>query len=832
MMDLLYKLLGIDVPAGSTAQELTLQFRGPLPAWLVIVLAIALCGLVAFLYITERGKVGWFMRILMAGFRAAALLLLLALICRPVLHAEFEARRQREVVLLIDNTQSMKQQDRRLGQADKLRVALAQGLLDSGTPFADKGVPTKVPAKTLKDPPRAEMVREVLMNGKLNLLADLQKHGPLVPLLFGHDSRTALGGVAPDAKRVLTAKDVLAKFDSEQSQTALADAVNVLLQRKDGDLPAAIVIMTDGQDNASKYTLQETAQECARLNVPLHIYGAGSDDPGRLKLRDLVVQDTLFAEDSVTIPVRWRASGMEQGGTVLVSVNLAGDQQTKQVPIQSGQDQVTEFTFKLPKATEKVKKGDITATVKLMEDDSFNDEQKRPVQIVDGKVRVLYVEYAPRKEYHFLLSNLDRDRRIDPHFWLITADPKALGAEKPKQPAEEKFLRDFPNKKDLAKYDVVILGDVPIDSLKKVHREALEEFVNKNRGGLVVIAGRQHMPAAYANTTDLAPMLPVEFQPHKFAVDSPGSPLAFQPQLTPAGLRTEWLALAEKPEDNFKQWKDLPGIFWFYPVNKLRPGAVPLMVHPTARMGDEPMPLAATHFYGKGQVVFLGFEESWRWRFNTQDKVFGKYWSQLLLQLSLPHKLAGSASQVEFTVNRSNLVLGKTATLHARLLDSNYEPFKAAEVEGVLEYLDAKPGQDRTMPLKFEQVPGREKDGDYTAFLPNNWPGRWQVRLLVPALRRPGDPEPPSFAFSVALPPLHELEDTPMAAEALRTAASMSGGRFYQEESLHEMAQSIKPRETVYTLRQEVLLWGPLTFLIFTAVVTCEWVLRKFGNLS
>ena len=44
--------------------------------------------------------------------------------------------------------------------------------------------------------------------------------------------------------------------------------------------------------------------------------------------------------------------------------------------------------------------------------------------------------------------------------------------------------------------------------------------------------------------------------------------------------------------------------------------------------------------------------------------------------------------------------------------------------------------------------------------------------------------------------------------------------------------ESIQPRETRYVLRQEVLLWGPLPFLLLALVVTCEWVLRKLTNLS
>ena len=382
-------------------------------------------------------------------------------------------------------------------------------------------------------------------------------------MLFGHEAKSALSDVAPTKgpKHSMAAADVLAKYDADQPQTGLADAIHALLQRKGGDLPAAIVVMSDGRDNASKYSLDEVAQECATLKVPLHIYGTGAGEAASLKLRDLFVQETLFAEDNVTIPVRWRGDGIEKG-TAVITVTLAGKEQRKEVAVQKGTDQVTEFTFTVPKTKDKLSRTDIGAIVALREDDTLKDEQHRPVQIIDGKVKVLYVEYAPRKEYHFLQTAMLRDRRIEPRFWLITADPKALSGGP--------FERDFPAKKDLAQYDVVVLGDVPADILKKQNRQDLAEFVSKNRGGLVVMAGRQFMPASYASAVDFAAMLPVEFQAHKFAVDSPGNPLAFRPQLTPAGLRTDWLALSDLPEDNNKQWRDLPGLFWYYPLTKLR----------------------------------------------------------------------------------------------------------------------------------------------------------------------------------------------------------------------------------------------------------------------
>jgi len=46
------------------------------------------------------------------------------------------------------------------------------------------------------------------------------------------------------------------------------------------------------------------------------------------------------------------------------------------------------------------------------------------------------------------------------------------------------------------------------------------------------------------------------------------------------------------------------------------------------------MPLLAGHLYGKGYVMFMGFDETWRWRFNTADKYFGRFWNQAVYAAS------------------------------------------------------------------------------------------------------------------------------------------------------------------------------------------------------
>src|SRR5205085_983161 len=149
---------------------------------------------------------------------------------------------------------------------------------------------------------------------------------------------------------------------------------------------------------------------------------------------------------------------------------------------------------------------------------------------------------------------------IEPTFLLVQADPKAAQAGPP-------FLPSFPATREKffdARYNVVILGDVASGYLGKEHMEWIKEFV-QNRGGLVVVAGRQHMPSTYENTP-LAEVLPGEFEVKKFPIDTEVRTQEYPVTLTDVGQRSDMLSLADTPEENLKEWAKLPGFHWQYPL--------------------------------------------------------------------------------------------------------------------------------------------------------------------------------------------------------------------------------------------------------------------------
>jgi uncharacterized membrane protein len=609
---------------------------------------------------------------------------------------------------------------------------------------------------------------------------------------------------------------LLANFKADEARTSLADAVLEILQRKDGVLPAAMVVVTDGRDNASKYTLQEAALECARRGVPLHIYGVGSADAASLQLKEVGVPTTIFVDDAITVPLRWRAQGLGKG-TITVTVQLGTKIVAKRdVPLQTGEDLRDSITFTVPKGQEKEADTELKVSLRVKGKDAFKDEITRPVRVEDRKIRVLYIENSPRFVYQFLMAALLRDRRVEPSFLLVSADPKVARSGPP-------FLAEFPPTREkffAARYNVIILGDVAAGFLGKEHLEWIKEFV-QNRGGLIAIAGRKNMPAGYENTP-LAEVLPAEFAVGKPAAADDVRTQEYPVTLTAAGQRSDMLALADAPDDNLREWAKLPGFHWQYPLARLRPGGVSLLVNPRAKMGDQPMPVLASHYYGKGQVVFMGSDEAWRWRFNEADKVTNRFWGQIVYQLGLPSLLGDASSRVQMALDRAEAVLDRPGAVFVRLLDKDYNPRREAKVEATLIYLEAAPGQEKSRPLTLNALPGRP--GEYRGELAHERPGRWQIKLAKP--------DEYTFPFHVDVPPRHELEETGLAEAALRDMARLSGGKFYREEDLHRLPGDITPQTTAFTRRQEIVLWNPLVMIVFVVLITSEWLLRKFSNLS
>ncbi len=236
------------------------------------------------------------------------------------------------------------------------------------------------------------------------------------------------------------------------------------------------------------------------------------------------------------------------------------------------------------------------------------------------RIRVLYVEGYPRWEYRSLVRCLLRNPGLEVHCFLQSAE-----ADFPQETSKGvEPLAAFPTtQKELSAYDVILVGDVDLSTLsarEDTHDtlSALRDFVSDGGGGLGFIAGPRHDPFGYASTP-LAEVLPVLTEK---ASDKEAPSAETRPRLTEVGKKHPLTQIDAAA--NERLWNDdLPGLVWHAAVKGAKPQATVLAVWP---VGERLDPLLAVATYGEGRALFLGTDETWRWRKLDADKSFYAFW--------------------------------------------------------------------------------------------------------------------------------------------------------------------------------------------------------------
>ena len=814
MTELWLRLFGAKVPDAVSITHTSLAFRGSVPVALVVLLAALLTALVWWLYRHSPLSVSPSRRRVLTGLRVLFLALLLAILLRPVLALTVEGGVRRRLVMLIDDTASMQIKDPRLDADDQKRAALAFGTLNPTNGLWQELARTATNAAALA---RADVLKAVLKNPKLNLLPRLEKDFDLVPFTFGENLAELPRRIANTnaaARLPLAAQYPWIDRLNPQSQlTAMGDALRDLLTRERGQPLAGVFLVTDGANNSGSPP-REIAGLFRQENIPLYVYGLGITSPRDIIVASLFAPDVTFVKDEVPVTVRVRSQGLA-GQAGQVKISLSGQVVAKR-DLTFGPDgeQAVTLSF-VPQAQGDF---DLTASIDPRLDEAVKDNNARTqrLKVIDTKIKVLMVEQSPRWEFRYLQAMLLRDRRIELKCVLFEGDP-ALARS-----TNTPFLEQFPTRKEeLFKYDLVIYGDIDPRRLAASSLENLNEFLSKFGGALVVVAGKKFVPNAYRRTA-LERLLPVELD--AAASEPAGEPAAERPvrlELTASGRANAMLRLSDKEDESAAIWKQLPPIYWVAKVARAKPAAEVLLVDPDpvkeTRFGK--MPVVACQHYGLGQVLFVGTDNTWRWRKNAGDLYYTTLWGQMMQRLSV-QRLLGGSKRTQLTSDRQNYLTGERVTICARLYTAGYEPVQDPTVKGVYGLRLGGTGRQTAVTLR----PLPEQPGLYRGEFIVATPGQFQFFIE----QAPDSP----LDFNVT-DPRFELGETAMNESLLRDLAANTGGAFFREETLHKIPDTITARAEKVRSPLEVELWGsPLYFWLLLGVVTTEWVLRKRWQLK
>lgn len=435
------------------------------------------------------------------------------------------------------------------------------------------------------------------------------------------------------------------------------------------------------------------------------------------------------------------------------------------------------------------------------------------VETVRQKYRIMYLAGRPSAEYSALREFLKADPNHELVSFVILRDPDeaAPAAERELSliqfPVDEIFGRALPQ------FDLFILENfsAALFRLPPQHLEALKRFV-VNGGALLVKGGDNAFSAGGYKDSPLEEALPVvlsarapDFVPGLFS-PRPGPP------------EHPLVRLYETTELSQRAWAALPPLDGWGRFASTRPGATVLAYHPGQSADDgKPLPVAAVRSFGRGKVMMISTDSSWRWKLGAAADpdaagFYARFWTRAVQYLTGGLDL----SKVKFAPLPDRVPPREPARLSLRVFDEGFGPAPAADTRVSASWT----GPDG----KAREVAARETEpGSYAIELLGLAPGTHKVRASARVRGRAWGEDEVRFAWE-------PVQDEPMDRGWLTKAAAAGGGRFVELAAVRpgellDLLPPPSPREE--SLRRLRPFRSPLWLALAGLLLLLEWALRR-----
>lgn len=570
----------------------------------------------------------------------------------------------------------------------------------------------------------------------------------------------------------------------------------------------AVVLLSDGDYNLGQPPVA-AAQKLRLRGIPLFPIPVGS----KVRLPDLdllsVTAPTYgIVGENVQIPFTIRSSLDRQVRTIVRLRDESGRERTKDIIIPPNAETYDSILWRLEKEGSStlelsipVADGELVAT---------NNSRKFTIAGRPEKIRVLVIETLPRWEYRFLRNALSRDPGVELSCLLFHP---TLG------PGEGKdYIKEFPSKiEDLAKYDVIFLGDVGVgaDQLTAEQCELIRGLVENQASGLIFMPGSQGNEFSLLDTglSDLMPVI-LDYENPRGVAESIPSPLT----LTTEGRASLLTMLGNNEEENPEIWRRLPGFYWHAPVVKAKGGAEVLAVHGNRRGKYGPVPLLVTKPAGSGKVLFMGIDSAWRWRRGVEDLYHYRFWGQVARWMSYQRNMA-SGQRVRLFFNPERPEPGATVTLNANAFNPNGAPLKEGSVA-----VDFTAPDGRTQRIELQK--NDTAWGAFSGRVKVDLAGTWKLRATAT-----GAEDKPLETTILVQGAEIEKVGQPARPEVLEEMAKVSRGRVIQPAQLADLIQEINALPEPRPLENRIPLWSHwATVAALVTLLGIFWIGRKLNG--
>ena len=788
-----------------------MRFTYFLPGWAVVLGIGIVIGVTVFVYLRMTHPIHPRYRFLLIAMRICAASILLCCLLAPVIIEKKDITPPTHLSILVDTSMSMNLVDASMGETSISRLS---------------------------------QVNQLLFNVQGRFLQTLRDRFEVH--LYPFDTGLHQSRVLPQDLD----SETLPQFEPNGTLTDIGTAIREAAAAWKGQNTAGIVLITDGGHNSGQFPLEDVTA----LDVPVYAIGVGSVEPPKdIQIQHIDYTPIAYTNHESVIRVTVVQTGYTgkttrlslremQRKTLVDTATLTFNQSPNATPANATTTQVVEL-----KLTPQVE-GNFQYTVELPVLDGelteANNQKTFSVKVVKAKLNVFYLEGRPRWEYTYLKRALERDPNIEATCAILLRNKSnrfpptdsvlsRLDGYYPQITPTSETPRFPETYTQLAKYDVLILGDLGDEHLTTAQQDAIVNFVEIQGKAIIFLPSRRMLSMNGLLNTELAQLLPIDIPRNGCRRHD----TEFTVQLTASGMFHPMLQLVDTQQNqastlasnNASAWRNMPALSRSFSGFRLRGGATRLM---ESGKGD---PILILQRAGLGKSLLIAAEGLWNWDFGVNtfrdtgyQDIYARFWAQVLRWMATDT----DDDKLHLTTDASSYAIGDTATVTASLYS---EAYRATQTDATVQF-EVVPPEGAPFQLQIRGITETataiitDTGNLYSAQFSLLQNGTYRIR----ATARTGNQTLGEDQIDIHVhPQLAELEVPQLNEDLLKELTSGTGGAYFAMVDAESLPENVAEVQNPIFVDAERELWShPLILITVIGLLGTEWFLRKRIGLT
>ncbi len=588
--------------------------------------------------------------------------------------------------------------------------------------------------------------------------------------------------------------------------TDIINAIETLIKTRKKNDDLKILLFSDGRDRIPF----EKIDALKMSGVQIYTVGLGENNKAKdfvkdISIDDMTVNDYAILYNPTIIKGALSVSGFDN---IPVKVDLLVNGTIIQNKVINSIAGKNKYDIDFSWIPNEARKFDIMLKVEPItgEKTNFNNSLVSKVSVMEKSNDVLFVQGNLNWEQVYLRKLLYRNSGLK-------VDTITFGGKNRILSNSTELKKGFPDKKQLYLYGGVILGDTPLSYFTEENIADLESFVKEKGGGLIILGGEQFFDKAVPIPNLIRAMLPIIPSEWNSFKDRSVKFLKVNTEIFSVSIL--------KNISNEKEGVDLP-VNGVISTGSLKNNSRTIL-DLKEKSGMENLIPAAYQRYGLGKVIYIGFDTSWKWTFNSRfekNKIFyEKFWKSLVsfilnfepnmnfedIKITKDNNVHIKDKLIKFSIKiseRYNTII-KKENLNVYVTDSSKQKNKIAWSEGNI-----------------------SKGEINVSYIPNDT-GEY---LLEVEIQSNSGKISDNMSFYVR-EDLYEYEDISINEALLKLISFSSGGEY---RSYNEFLNKpfVFTRNETLNEKEEIkdILSSEFVFVVFVFLFAISWIVKRSIN--